>query len=110
MGTATVSKYLKGKGDGNAINHCGMRDEVKFDAKLSPEDFNEEVMKRAEEIVVSAHQGITTKPHKVAGVELVAYVVAQTVIREGARQVAEDVGSDLERLEALAKSEHISFC
>ncbi|MDO8669497.1 MAG: hypothetical protein Q7K65_04345 [Candidatus Buchananbacteria bacterium] len=92
----------------SVINHCGMTDAI--ESKLSKEDFMEAVMERSAAIVESEIAGSGSQPHELAGVELVAQVVAQAVKLEGARKVADDVGADLARLINQAKSEHISSC
>jgi hypothetical protein len=92
-----------------AINHCGLRNAI-LDAGMSRADFTEAVMKRTGEIVSDAQTGKQSAAHKFGGVELCAQSVARVVIDEGARQVAQDLDVDLERLKNLATSAHISGC
>ena len=95
---------------GHAINHCGLTRAI-GQAGLTRHDFQEEVMNRAAELITAAQTGQNgPKPHKLAGVELVAQSVATHVIDEGARQVACDMNVDLRQLKELAASQHISSC
>jgi hypothetical protein len=92
-----------------AINHCELVEEIR-NKNLDSDDFKEEVMNRVPGIIESIKTGKTTKPHKLAGVELVAFSLAIHVIEEGARQIASDLDVDLDRLKKHAVSEHISSC
>ncbi len=94
--------------DDYAINHCDLRDKIK--SVMSREDFKEAVMERTGEIVSATQGGTSKKAHKLHGVELVAQSIARSVIDEGAKMVAEDMGVDIDQLKELAASEHISFC
>lgn len=92
----------------HAINHCGMRDAIQ--RKMDKEDFLEAVMERSAAIVTGELACKATKPHALAGVELVAQVVAAQVKAEGARKVANDMGVELDQLIKQAQGEHISSC
>lgn len=93
-----------------AINHCGMTAEAQ-NAGYTKEDFQEAVMERAGQLVTKAITGEDPgSPHGLAGVELVATAVANAIVEEGARQVAQDLGVNLGELKKLAQSTHISIC
>jgi hypothetical protein len=90
------------------INHCQLVAEA--EARLCTEQFMEAVMARAGQIIEDVQTGGTSQAHNLQAVELVARVVAQHVVQEGARIVARGMGVDLERLMSLAASRHISAC
>ncbi len=94
----------------HAIDHCDLYAEIA--RKMTADDFKEEVMSRTAQLVTDAQtgNGKVSKPHKLAGVELVARSVAQSVIDAGARQIAEDLRVDIGELKELAASTHISSC
>ncbi|MBT6691378.1 hypothetical protein HOB10_03540 [Candidatus Parcubacteria bacterium] len=92
----------------NVINHCELYREVQ--GSMDTADFQEAVMTRAGEIVEAAKNGQTSDPHNLRGVEIVAWSVAQHVLNEGARQIASDLGVEIDRLKRQASSQHISSC
>lgn len=93
-----------------AINHCGLRDEIKG-AGLSKADFQEAVMERAGQIVAAVVDPKKRgKRHPLPGVELAAKAVANDALDKGAAKLAKDFNVDLQDLKKLASSQHISFC
>ena len=94
-----------------AINHCQMEGDMKK-AGMDKEDVMEAIMERSGTIVASRlagkeHEG---QPHNMPGVELVARVVAGSVMKAGAERLADDFGINLAELKKHAASEHISSC
>jgi len=79
------------------INHCGFYQQV-LDSGMDSADFTEAVMEQVGKIVEGTLAGKSVKPHKFPGVELVAKSVALHVIEDGARQVAQDLDVDVDRL------------
>jgi hypothetical protein len=102
----------------HAINHCGQGDDIRR-AGLDNLSFKEAVMERAGVLVREAQTGgqaqkkgprKLSEPHTLAGVEMTAHVVAESVLYGGARQLCLDFDIDLENLIDHARSTHISSC
>lgn len=94
---------------GYSINHCEQRDNIKR-MGLSSDDFKEVVLVRVGAIVSDAQSGKQSKPHKLAGVEMVAQVIAHKVLHQGARELCNDFDVNLDRLAEHASATHISSC
>src|SRR3989344_7763106 len=93
----------------HAINHCGQRDAIRY-AKLTPDDFREEVMVRVGTIVSDVQAGKQSEPHKLPGIEMTAMVVANQVLLAGAKRLCSDLHVNLDELMQHAQSTHISSC
>lgn len=94
----------------HVIDHCEMSAEIQK-AGHNTEDVMEMALERSGEIVKEAvHGGEKSVPHELPGIELLAQAVASSVIHSGAKQVAGDLGLDLDRLRSQALAEHISVC
>ncbi|MBI4020895.1 MAG: hypothetical protein HY369_01495 [Candidatus Aenigmarchaeota archaeon] len=91
------------------IDHCTFTGKIQ--EAMSADDFKEAVMARAGQIVASVLKGDNgSKPHKLAGVEVVAASIARSVIEGGAGAICRDMDVSLVQLRELARSTHISFC
>ncbi len=91
------------------IDHCTMTSEIEK-AGMSKEDIQEAVLERVGKLVEAKLAGIEIVPSDHKGIDLIAIVVADRVISEGAVIVAQDLKVDLEELKAHASKKHISFC
>lgn len=91
-----------------AINHCGITAQVS-DA-MSSADFQEQVMERVGEKLTAMQGGQEEPASEYAAVEIVANVIATKVAEQGAKEVTDDLGLDLDRMIRHAQSKHISGC
>lgn len=93
-----------------AINHCEMKNGMKKAGMKTP-DVQEAVMERVGQIVAGRIAGKKAgSPHPLSGVELMARVVADSVMEAGAAKLAGDFEFSLEDLKKHAASTHISSC